>query len=107
MESEHSMERIGPRELRPVGDESTRELVSDLLHEGRQILREEARLLREEAERLKNDGRETVDEARRRVEEDVRLAKRELVANAKRGARAGGVMAAGGVLAHAALYLLL
>lgn len=81
-------------------DESTKDLVRDFLEEGRRLLREEARLVRLELQTV-------ADEGRQRIERDLATAKKELTAEAKKAARAGSTLGAGGILAHAALYLAL
>jgi len=93
------MESDGPTR-EPLDDESTRDLVRDLVEEGKRLMREETRLVRLEMEAL-------VDEGRERLERDVSSAKEEIKEEAKKAARAGGEIGAGGILAHAALYLVL
>jgi len=89
----------GP-EREPLEDESTKDLVREFVEEGKRLMREEARLVRLEMEAL-------VDEGRQRVERDIASAKEEITAEAKKAAKAGGEIGAGGILAHAALYLVL
>jgi len=81
-------------------DESTKDLVKAFVEEGRRMMREEARLVRLELQAA-------VVEGNQRLERDVALAKEEITEEAKKAAKAGGSIGAGGVLAHAALYLLL
>jgi hypothetical protein len=80
--------------------ESTSDLVRDLVAEGRRLMREELKLVRLEMHAI-------VDEGRERLERDVTSAKEELKAETQKAARAGGAIGAGGILAQAALYLLL
>jgi len=89
----------GPRRER-LEDESTKDLVRDFVEEGKRLMREEAHLVRLEMQAL-------MDEGRQRLERDVASAKDEIKGEAKKAARAGGALGAGGVLAHAALYLVL
>lgn len=84
----------------PVQDESTKELLSEFVAEGKRLLREEANLIRLEAQTL-------VAEGRQRLERDVAVAKDEISTEAKRAVRAGSAIGAGGILAQAALYLVL
>jgi fatty acid desaturase len=79
-------------------DDSSKELVQQFLAEGKNFVREEAALIRLEVE-------EIADEARQRLRSDLASAKAELRTEGKKVARAGGVLAGGGVLAQAALYL--
>lgn len=81
-------------------DESTKDLLKELVEEGRRLMREEVHLVRLEMHTL-------VDEGRQRLERDIASAKEELTAETKKAAKAGGALGAGGILAHAALYLVL
>jgi Flp pilus assembly protein TadB len=85
---------------RPVEDASTPELVRELVQEGKRLMREETRLMRLEMKALLTEGQQ-------RLERDVASAKEEIKGEAKKAAKAGGTVAAGGILAHAALYLVL
>jgi len=89
----------GPRRER-LEDESTKDLVRDLVEEGKRMMREEARLVRLETQAF-------FDEGRLRLARDIASAKEEIKGEANKAARAGGAIGAGGVLAHAALYLAL
>jgi hypothetical protein len=95
MQNDYSSERREPLE-----DESTTELVREFVEEGKRLMREEARLVRLEMQTL-------VDEGRQRLERDVASAKEEIKEEARKAARAGGAIGAGGILGHAALYLVL
>jgi len=95
MQNDYSSERREPLE-----DESTTELVREFVQEGKRLMREEARLVRLEMQTL-------VDEGRQRLERDVASAKEEIKEEARKAARAGGAIGAGGILGHAALYLVL
>jgi len=88
-----------PRRER-LADESTKDLVRDFVAEGKRLMREEARLVRLEMQTL-------VEEGSQRLERDVASAKEEIQGEAKKAARAGGAIGAGGALAYAALYLVL
>jgi hypothetical protein len=82
----------------PVEDESSKELVKELLAEGKTLVREEVRLLRLEVQALVSEGRQ-------RLDRDFAMAKAELKNEGKNLVRAGGTIGVGGILAHAALYL--
>jgi hypothetical protein len=90
----------GERLPAPVEEQSTKQLVRDLVDEGRHLVEEQARLVRLEVQVI-------ADEGRQRFEQDVEIARVELKQEGGKVARGGGVVGAGGVLAHAALYLLL
>ena len=81
-------------------DESTKDLVREFVDEGKHLMREELRLVRLELSSI-------VEEGRQRLERDVTSAKEELQIEARKAAKAGGAIGAGGILAHAALYLVL
>jgi hypothetical protein len=83
-----------------VEEESSKELVQEFVAEGKRLLREELRLIRLEVRALAEEGRQ-------RLSRDITSAKTELKQEAKKAARAGGVIGAGGILAQAALYLML
>lgn len=83
-----------------LDEESTPDLVRDLVAEGKRLMREEMRLVRLETAAIIEEGRE-------RLERDIASAKDEIKAETQKAAKAGGTLGAGGVLAHAALYLLL
>jgi len=89
----------GP-EPEQLDDESTKDLVREFVEEGKRMMREEARLVRLEMQSVVTEGRQ-------RLERDVATAKEEFKEEAKKAAKAGGTIGAGGVLAYAALYLVL
>lgn len=84
----------------PVEEETSKDLVQELLAEGKHLVREEVRLMRLEVQALASEGRE-------RLERDLATARAELKAEGTRAARAGAAIGVGGVLAQAALYLAL
>ena len=81
-------------------DEGTADLARELMAEAKRYARAELELTRAELKTL-------VHETRERVRLDVTVARRELVVEAKKAARAGIVTGAGGVIVHAAFYLFL
>jgi len=89
-----------PRQSSYLEDQSTKELVEELVTQGKRLLREEARLVRLELQSV-------IDEGRQRLNRDVLAAKEEIKTEVSKAARAGGAIGAGGILAHAALYLFL
>ena len=84
----------------PVEDESSKRLVQELLAEGKHLVREEVHLIRLEMEAL-------VSESRQRFDRDLATARAELKEQGQEAVRAGGAIGVGGILAHAALYLVL
>lgn len=82
----------------PVEDESSKDLVKELVAEGKHLVREEVRLVRLEVQAIVSEGRQ-------RLDSDLAMAKAELKNEGKNLVRAGGTIGVGGILAHAALYL--
>jgi hypothetical protein len=81
-------------------DEATTDLARELVAEAKRFAKAELSLTRREL-------REVVEEASHRLRLDVAVAKRELAIEAKRIGRAGLLTGGGGLLLHAAMYLLL
>jgi hypothetical protein len=84
----------------PMDGESSKELVRDLVNEGKHLLHEQVRLMRLEVQ-------EVVREGRARIDQDLALAKSELKDEGRKLTRAGGAVGLGGMLANSALYLAL
>jgi hypothetical protein len=85
---------------RPVEDESSKELVRELVEEGKHLLREQIHLMQLEA-------RDAIQEGRQRFDNDLATVKAEIKEEGSKAVRAGGTVGIGGVLTHAALYLVL
>jgi hypothetical protein len=81
-------------------DESTKELVRELLAETKRFAAAEMRLAKVEMESLTN-------EARARLQYDVRLAQHEIKEGAKQAGRAGAMTGSGALLLQATVYFLL
>jgi len=81
-------------------DETTTDLARELMAEARRYARAELRLGRDELSQLSAEIRE-------RLRLDVAVARREILVEARRASRAGALTGVGGLLVHAALYLLL
>src|SRR5687767_7574457 len=85
---------------RALEDESSKDLLGELVAEGKRLLREEARLLRLEAQAIGQEGR-------LRVDRDLATLRAELASEGKKAARAGTAIGVASVLGHAALLLIL
>src|SRR5579862_9825881 len=93
----HELEQAGDgHDAVPVEDESTKDLLRELIAESKHLLEEQMHLMRLEVQEIGEEGL-------RRFQRDVAIAKAEVRA----AARAGEVIGAGGLLAHAGLYLAL
>jgi|SRR5579862_7509195 len=97
----HELEQAGDgHDAVPVEDESTKDLLRELIAESKHLLEEQMHLMRLEVQEIGEEGL-------RRFQRDVAIAKAEMKDEVRAAARAGEVIGAGGLLAHAGLYLAL
>ena len=97
----HELEQPGDgHNAVPVEDESTKDLLRELIAESKHLLQEQVHLMRLEFHDISEEGL-------RRLEQDVAIAKAEMKDELRTAVRAGEVIGAGGLLAHAGLYLAL
>jgi hypothetical protein len=96
-------------------ERSTTELVEELVEHGKRLVQVEVRVLREQLAaqmthargELQGESRALVTEARARLADNLAAVRRDVKEQVDRAAGAAKPMAAGGVIAHAALYVLL
>jgi hypothetical protein len=91
---------VGSHSHRALEDESSKELLHELVAEGKRLLREEARLMRLEVQAIGQEGR-------LRVDRDLATLRTELANEGKKAARAGTAIGVASVLGHAGLLLAL
>ena len=84
----------------PVEDESTKDLVSELVTEAKHLLHQQTNLMRLEIQAISEEGQ-------RRLDQDFALMTAEVRHEGRKAVRAGSVLGAGGMLAQAGLYLVL
>jgi hypothetical protein len=96
-------------------ERSTKELVEELVSHGKRLIEIEVRSLRGQLEgelgRVKDDARANgntmMQEARERMTENLAAVRADLAEHGRRAKAAVGTLSVGGVLAHAAVFLLL